>query len=131
MSKVDGKFQFSPISVNFLTEVAKVIFAIVMLIIQVCSWLLAPMYFCCACTVMMSHDVIHGTPFCTSTSCLDSSEFYFVFVRLLPAFDISLHCITHVVLLVAEVLYSSIASYKLCHSTPFKNLCSSEFFCGA
>ncbi|XP_048550861.1 CMP-sialic acid transporter 5 [Triticum urartu] len=34
MSKVDGKFQFSPISVNFLTEVAKVIFAIVMLIIQ-------------------------------------------------------------------------------------------------
>jgi hypothetical protein len=35
MSKVDGKFQFSPISVNFLTEVAKVIFAIIMLIIQV------------------------------------------------------------------------------------------------
>ncbi|TVU15427.1 hypothetical protein EJB05_38948 [Eragrostis curvula] len=34
MSKVDGKFQFSPISVNFLTEVAKVIFAIVMLILQ-------------------------------------------------------------------------------------------------
>uniref|UniRef100_A0A0E0KS65 Uncharacterized protein n=1 Tax=Oryza punctata TaxID=4537 RepID=A0A0E0KS65_ORYPU len=34
MSKVDGKFQFSPISVNFLTEVTKVIFAIVMLIIQ-------------------------------------------------------------------------------------------------
>ncbi|KAL6652483.1 hypothetical protein ACP70R_011408 [Stipagrostis hirtigluma subsp. patula] len=34
MSKVDGKFQFSPISVNFLTEVAKVIFAIIMLIIQ-------------------------------------------------------------------------------------------------
>ncbi|CAM0945336.1 unnamed protein product [Alopecurus aequalis] len=34
MSKVDGKFQFSPISVNFLTEVAKVIFALVMLIIQ-------------------------------------------------------------------------------------------------
>uniref|UniRef100_A0A453P108 Uncharacterized protein n=1 Tax=Aegilops tauschii subsp. strangulata TaxID=200361 RepID=A0A453P108_AEGTS len=34
MSKVDGKFQFSPISVNFLTEVAKVIFAIVMLVIQ-------------------------------------------------------------------------------------------------
>ncbi|KAJ4756452.1 CMP-sialic acid transporter 4 [Rhynchospora pubera] len=34
MSKVDGKFQFSPISVNFLTEVAKVIFAIVMLIFQ-------------------------------------------------------------------------------------------------
>jgi hypothetical protein len=37
MSKVDGKFQFSPISVNFLTEVMKVIFAVVMLIIQVCS----------------------------------------------------------------------------------------------
>ncbi|AQK53442.1 CMP-sialic acid transporter 3 [Zea mays] len=36
MSKVDGKFQFSPISVNFLTEVMKVIFAVVMLIIQVC-----------------------------------------------------------------------------------------------
>lgn len=35
MSKVDGRFKFSPISVNFLTEVAKVIFAIVMLIIQV------------------------------------------------------------------------------------------------
>ncbi|TVU15453.1 hypothetical protein EJB05_38974 [Eragrostis curvula] len=34
MSKVDGKFQFSPISVNFFTEVAKVIFAIVMLILQ-------------------------------------------------------------------------------------------------
>ncbi|CAK9313703.1 unnamed protein product [Citrullus colocynthis] len=34
MSKVDGKFMFSPISVNFLTEVTKVIFAIVMLIIQ-------------------------------------------------------------------------------------------------
>ncbi|KAI7742916.1 hypothetical protein M8C21_008721 [Ambrosia artemisiifolia] len=34
MSKVDGKFKFSPISVNFLTEVAKVIFALVMLVIQ-------------------------------------------------------------------------------------------------
>jgi uncharacterized membrane protein YvbJ len=34
MSKVDGKFNFSPISVNFLTEIAKVIFAIVMLLIQ-------------------------------------------------------------------------------------------------
>ncbi|KAI9196640.1 hypothetical protein LWI28_025640 [Acer negundo] len=34
MSKVDGRFNFSPISVNFLTEIAKVIFAIVMLIIQ-------------------------------------------------------------------------------------------------
>lgn len=42
MCKVDGKFQFSPISVNFLTEVAKVIFAIIMLIIQVslCSFML-------------------------------------------------------------------------------------------
>jgi hypothetical protein len=52
MSKVDGKFQFSPISVNFLTEVTKVVFAIVMLIIQVCtfadvSW--------CACILMMSN----------------------------------------------------------------------------
>ncbi|KAL0403687.1 UNVERIFIED_CONTAM: CMP-sialic acid transporter 5 [Sesamum radiatum] len=34
MSKVDGRFKFSPISVNFLTEVAKVFFAILMLIIQ-------------------------------------------------------------------------------------------------
>lgn len=38
MSKVDGKFNFSPISVNFLTEIAKVVFAIVMLLIQVCFW---------------------------------------------------------------------------------------------
>ncbi|KAI9115073.1 hypothetical protein K1719_014086 [Acacia pycnantha] len=34
MSKVDGKFNFSPISVNFLTELTKVLFAIVMLLIQ-------------------------------------------------------------------------------------------------
>ncbi|KNA04493.1 hypothetical protein SOVF_199220 [Spinacia oleracea] len=34
MSKVDGKFNFSPVSVNFLTEIMKVIFAIVMLLIQ-------------------------------------------------------------------------------------------------
>ncbi|KAL4561040.1 hypothetical protein LXL04_033201 [Taraxacum kok-saghyz] len=34
MSKVDGKFKFSPISVNFLTEIAKVVFALVMLLIQ-------------------------------------------------------------------------------------------------
>ncbi|KAH6809190.1 UDP-galactose transporter 6 [Perilla frutescens var. frutescens] len=34
MSKVDGRFNFSPISVNFLTEVAKVIFALVMLLLQ-------------------------------------------------------------------------------------------------
>ncbi|BAT93541.1 CMP-sialic acid transporter [Vigna angularis] len=34
MSKVDGKFNFSPISVNFLTEITKVFFAIVMLILQ-------------------------------------------------------------------------------------------------
>ncbi|CAN7020884.1 unnamed protein product [Brassica oleracea var. botrytis] len=34
MSKVDGKFNFSPISVNFLTEIAKVMFAVVMLLIQ-------------------------------------------------------------------------------------------------
>nr|XP_016433232.1 PREDICTED: CMP-sialic acid transporter 3-like isoform X3 [Nicotiana tabacum] len=34
MSKVDGKFEFSPISVNFLTELAKVAFAVVMLCLQ-------------------------------------------------------------------------------------------------
>ncbi|XP_072965310.1 CMP-sialic acid transporter 4-like [Typha angustifolia] len=34
MSKVDGRFKFSPISVNFLTEVTKVIFAIIMLLLQ-------------------------------------------------------------------------------------------------
>ncbi|KAH0933076.1 hypothetical protein HID58_010193 [Brassica napus] len=34
MSKVDGKFNFSPISVNFLTEIAKVMFALVMLLIE-------------------------------------------------------------------------------------------------
>ncbi|CAD5185556.1 unnamed protein product [Musa acuminata subsp. malaccensis] len=34
MCKVDGKFKFSPISVNFLTEVAKVLFAIIMLLFQ-------------------------------------------------------------------------------------------------
>lgn len=34
MTKVDGNFKFSPISVNFLTEIAKVVFAIVMLLIQ-------------------------------------------------------------------------------------------------
>ncbi|KAM3368268.1 hypothetical protein ACQJBY_016670 [Aegilops geniculata] len=34
MCKVDGKFQFSPISVNFLTEVTKVFFAMIMLIIE-------------------------------------------------------------------------------------------------
>lgn len=37
MSKVDGKFEFSPISVNFLTELAKVAFAVVMLCLEV--WL--------------------------------------------------------------------------------------------
>lgn len=37
MCKVDGKFQFSPISVNFLTEVTKVFFAMIMLIIEVSS----------------------------------------------------------------------------------------------
>jgi hypothetical protein len=35
MSKVDGKFMFSPVSVNFLTEATKIVFAIVMLLIQV------------------------------------------------------------------------------------------------
>ncbi|XP_074561173.1 CMP-sialic acid transporter 5-like isoform X1 [Curcuma longa] len=34
MSKVDGKFNFSPISVNFLTEFVKILFAVVMLIFQ-------------------------------------------------------------------------------------------------
>ncbi|KAJ6793033.1 CMP-sialic acid transporter 4-like isoform X1 [Iris pallida] len=34
MSKVDGKFKFSPVSVNFLTEAAKVLFAIAMLLFQ-------------------------------------------------------------------------------------------------
>ncbi|CAA7396439.1 unnamed protein product [Spirodela intermedia] len=34
MCKVDGGFKFSPISVNFLTECAKVVFAIVMLLLQ-------------------------------------------------------------------------------------------------
>ncbi|KAJ4839333.1 CMP-sialic acid transporter 3 [Turnera subulata] len=34
MSKVDGKFNFSPISVNFLTEAAKVLFAVFMLLCQ-------------------------------------------------------------------------------------------------
>ncbi|KAK4799973.1 hypothetical protein SAY86_025338 [Trapa natans] len=34
MSKVDGKFKFSPVSVNFQTEVAKVLFAVIMLIFQ-------------------------------------------------------------------------------------------------
>ncbi|KAK1400527.1 CMP-sialic acid transporter 3 [Heracleum sosnowskyi] len=34
ISKVDGRFKFSPISVNFLTEIAKVLFAFVMLLIQ-------------------------------------------------------------------------------------------------
>ncbi|XP_021679561.2 CMP-sialic acid transporter 2 isoform X2 [Hevea brasiliensis] len=34
MSKVDGKFKFSPVSVNFLTEAAKVLFAVVMLLFQ-------------------------------------------------------------------------------------------------
>uniref|UniRef100_A0A1D1ZAT1 CMP-sialic acid transporter 2 n=1 Tax=Anthurium amnicola TaxID=1678845 RepID=A0A1D1ZAT1_9ARAE len=34
MSKVDGSFKFSPISVNFLTECTKVVFAIVMLLFQ-------------------------------------------------------------------------------------------------
>ncbi|KAH7285678.1 hypothetical protein KP509_33G040600 [Ceratopteris richardii] len=34
MSKVDGKFLFSPVSVNFLAEVAKVTFTVIMLINQ-------------------------------------------------------------------------------------------------
>ncbi|CAK9155030.1 unnamed protein product [Ilex paraguariensis] len=35
MSKVDGSFKYNPVGVNFLTECAKVLFAIVMLVIQV------------------------------------------------------------------------------------------------
>lgn len=35
MSKVDGKFKFNPVSVNFLTEATKVLFAIIMLLFQV------------------------------------------------------------------------------------------------
>ncbi|KAA8538802.1 hypothetical protein F0562_025494 [Nyssa sinensis] len=34
MSKVDGSFKFSPISVNFLTEAAKLVFAVIMLLFQ-------------------------------------------------------------------------------------------------
>ncbi|KAL5220568.1 hypothetical protein ABZP36_025281 [Zizania latifolia] len=34
MCKVDGKFKFSPVSVNFLTEITKIIFAIIMLFMQ-------------------------------------------------------------------------------------------------
>ncbi|KAJ3708189.1 hypothetical protein LUZ61_011894 [Rhynchospora tenuis] len=34
MSKVNGKFEFSPVSVNFLTEVTKVLFAVIMLLFQ-------------------------------------------------------------------------------------------------
>ncbi|XP_074292162.1 CMP-sialic acid transporter 3-like [Silene latifolia] len=34
MSKVNGKFDFSPVSVNFLTELMKVLFAVVMLLLQ-------------------------------------------------------------------------------------------------
>lgn len=34
MSKVDGKFLFSPVSVNLLTEVTKVLFAVIMLVFQ-------------------------------------------------------------------------------------------------
>eukprot|EP00249_Psilotum_nudum_P021769 c28237_g1_i1 orf=601-1830(+) len=37
MSKVDGKFLFSPVSVNLLTELAKVTFAVIMLLFQVQS----------------------------------------------------------------------------------------------
>ncbi|KAJ4748183.1 CMP-sialic acid transporter [Rhynchospora pubera] len=34
MSKVNGKFEFSPVSVNFLTEITKVLFAVIMLLFQ-------------------------------------------------------------------------------------------------
>eukprot|EP00850_Spirogloea_muscicola_P020954 SM000232S07924 [mRNA] locus=s232:50599:54799:- [translate_table: standard] len=35
MSKVDGKFLFSPISVNLLVELAKMVFAIIIIIVQI------------------------------------------------------------------------------------------------
>jgi len=38
ISKHNGNFDYSPISVNFLTETAKVFFAIFMLLIQVLSF---------------------------------------------------------------------------------------------
>ena len=70
MSKVDGKFQFSPISVNFLTEVAKVIFAIIMLIIQVS---LCPVTLLSgACTLILVH--------CVQPCCEISIFFIFLFV---------------------------------------------------
>lgn len=34
ISKVDGKFLFSPVSVNFLTEITKLFFAVIMLMVQ-------------------------------------------------------------------------------------------------
>lgn len=40
MSKVDGKFPFSPVSVNFLTELMKVFFAVLMIAVQVSRFFL-------------------------------------------------------------------------------------------
>jgi len=52
MSKQDGKFEFSPISVNFLTETAKVFFAIFMLLIQVGIYrLIINLFIQCFCSV--------------------------------------------------------------------------------
>lgn len=47
MSKVDGKFKFSPISVNFLTEATKVVFAIIMLLFQVIIRFVISKFGCC------------------------------------------------------------------------------------
>jgi hypothetical protein len=54
MSKVDGKFLFSPVSVNFLTEVVKVFFAICMLLWQVCAFVRALM-----CFILLFYDWVH------------------------------------------------------------------------
>ncbi len=54
MSKVDGKFLFSPVSVNFLTEVVKVFFAICMLLWQVCAFVWALM-----CFILLFYEWVH------------------------------------------------------------------------
>uniref|UniRef100_A0A2P2MQF0 CMP-sialic acid transporter 2 n=2 Tax=Rhizophora mucronata TaxID=61149 RepID=A0A2P2MQF0_RHIMU len=57
MSKVDGGFKFSPISVNFLTEGAKVLFAIVMLLFQVQLIVFAPSFTrLCALFINCAHN---------------------------------------------------------------------------
>lgn len=54
MSKVDGKFLFSPVSVNFLTEVVKVFFAICMLLWQVCAFVWTLM-----CFILLFYEWVH------------------------------------------------------------------------